>query len=385
MKRDILLMTPGPVELDSEILLSGAQPLRHHRTNDFSPLFCECVRICKRLFKTEHHLFLVGCSGTGVMEAAIVNHFHPGEKIISVETGSFGERFTKIATAFRLEVVPLQYPWGYGARISDLSDLLDQHPDVKGVTVTFNETSTGVKNDIQGIGNLIKQKAPDAIFIADGVSGIGALPFEMDAWNVDVAVSGSQKGFIAPPGIGIIALSEKAFQKMQTVECNGFYFDLKQYKSNQDLPIPSFPWTPPISVMFSFHEALKYIESLGLEKVHAHYRKLAEGLRESLKALGLTIFTQPDVISDVLTVINAPPEVHPKKIVAELRERHRVLIAGGQGEIADRVFRITTIGAIGERELIATVGILEMALFKFNVIKDLGAGVAALMRSFSKS
>ena len=383
MNRDILLMTPGPVALDSGILMAGAQPLRHHRTNDFAPLYAECVQICKRLFKTTQHLFLTTSSGTGGMETAIANHFHQGEKIITVETGAFGERFTEIAKAFRLEAVPLQYPWGHRAKLEDIDGILQKNPDAKGITVTFNETSTGVMNDIAAIGKLIKEKYPEVLFITDGVSGIGALPFEMDAWHVDVAVSASQKGFLAPPGVGIIALSEKAFQKMQSVQCHGYYFDLKIYKKNQDLAIPSYPWTPAISVMFSFYEALKFIEGKGLEACLNHYRKMAEGLRASLKGLGLTIFTQPDAISNVLTVINTPPGIHPAKIVEEIRQSYNVLIAGGQGKIADKVFRITTIGAIGERELIGTVGLLELTLHKLKVIPELGGGVTAMLKSFA--
>jgi aspartate aminotransferase-like enzyme len=363
--------------------MAGAQPLRHHRTNDFAPLYAECVQMCKRIFKTNQHLFLTTSSGTGGMETAIANHFNPGEKIITVETGAFGERFSEIAKAFRLEVIPLKYPWGHRAKVEDIAGLLKQHPDVKGITVTFNETSTGVMNDISAIGQFLNEKHPEVLFITDGVSGIGALPFEMDAWHVDVAVSASQKGMLAPPGIGIIALSEKAFRKMQSVQCYGYYFDLKIYKKNQDLAIPSYPWTPAISVMFSFYEALKFIESKGLDTCINHYRKLADGLRAALKALGLTIFTQPDAISNVLTVINTPSGIHPAKIVQEIRQSYNVLIAGGQGQIAEKVFRITTIGSIGERELIGTVGLLELALHKLKVISEPGAGVTAVLKSFA--
>ncbi len=383
MNQDVLLMTPGPVTLDSEILLAGAQPLRHHRTNDFAPLYADCVARLKRLFKTKHHLFLTHSSGTGGMETAIANLFHPGEKVLTVETGAFGERFTQIAKAFRLEAVPLKYPWGHGAKVEDIERMLKQHPDIKGVTVTFNETSTGVHNKLEPIGKLLHDRG--VLFITDGVSGIGALPFDMDGWHVDCAVSASQKGFLAPPGVGMVALSERAWAKVQKVECHGFYYDLKHYKKNQDLAIPSFPWTPAISVMFSLAAALERIEKMGIDRVCAHYGKLADGLRAALGALGLEIFTQPDVRSNVLTVINAPAGIHPSKIVREIRDSYGVLIAGGQGEITDKVFRITTIGAIGEKEVIATVGLLELALQKLGYLKELGRGVTATLQSFAKA
>ena len=381
MELDLLLMTPGPVTIDSDILLAGAQPLKHHRTNDFAPLYAECVERCKRIFKTRQHLFLTLSSGTGTMETAIANHFHPGEQVLTVETGAFGERFTEIAKAFRLEVVPLKYPWGHRAKVDDILKMLDQHPGIKGVTVTFNETSTGVHNDMAVIGKALKDR--NVLLIVDGVSGIGALPFDMDGWNIDVAVCASQKGFLTPPGIGMIALSEKAFARMMKVECHGYYFDLKHYKKNQDMKIPSYPWTPAISVMFSLQKALEKMERIGMEKIYAHYHKLAEGLRQAMKAMGLSIFTQPDAQSNVLTVINSPEGIHPTAIVNEIRDQYGVLVAGGQGQITDSVFRITTIGSIGERDLISTVGLLELALTKLGYCKEPGEGTRALLKTFA--
>ncbi len=380
--QDILLMTPGPVALDSEVLLAGAQPLKHHRTQDFSPIYAQCVKMLKKFFHTRHHLYLTTSSGTGAMETAIANHFNPGEAVLTVETGAFGERFTQIAKAFRLEAIPLKYPWGKGVKVDDIERMLSQHPDIKGVTVTFNETSSGVRNDLAPIGKLLKDR--EVLFITDGVSGIGALPFDMDGWNVDVAISASQKGFLSPPGVGMIALSPKAFAKMEKVSCNGFYFDLKHYVKNQDLPIPSYPWTPAISVMFSLHAALTKIERMGIDNLHDHFSRLAGALRAGIRELRLEIFTEPEACSDVLTVINAPSGIHPSKIVKEVRENYGILIAGGQGEITDKVFRITTIGSIGEREIIGTVGCLELALTKLGFLHQPGAGTAAVLREFAK-
>lgn len=381
MEQDLLLMTPGPVALAHDVLQAGARPLLHHRTRDFAPIYQDCVDRLKRLFKTSGRLFLTHSSGTGVMETAMVNHFLPGDKVLTVETGAFGERFTQIAKALRLEPVPLAYPWGHRARVEDIITQIRKHPDLRGVTVTFNETSTGVHNDLAAIGKALHAERPELLFITDGVSGIGALPFEMDAWHVDVALSASQKGFLAPPGVGIIALSDKAWQRVQAVDCHGYYFDLKHYEKNQALEIPSYPWTPAITATTSLQVALEAIERQGLDCMIAHYARLATGLREALSAMGLGIFTQPDARSNVLTVIDTPKGIHPKQIVQPLRQRYHVLIAGGQGQIADRVFRIATIGAIGERELVATVGLLEVVLAELKVIDRPGAGTTALLRS----
>lgn len=197
MELDTLLMTPGPVALDADVLRAGAMPLRHHRTADFAPIYAECVRLLKKFLATSQHLYLTTSSGTGGMEMAIANLFHTGEKVISVETGAFGERFTRMAQAFRLNVVPLSCPWGHRVSLEDIDRILTEHPDAKGITITFNETSTGVKNDLEAIGKLLKDR--DVLFITDGVSGIGALPFKMDDWHVDCAITASQKGFLAPP------------------------------------------------------------------------------------------------------------------------------------------------------------------------------------------
>ncbi|MBF0500635.1 MAG: alanine--glyoxylate aminotransferase family protein [Candidatus Riflebacteria bacterium] len=384
MDQNILLMTPGPVTIESDVLLAGAHPLRHHRSREFGQLYSDCIERLKRIFRTQQRLYLTTSSGTGVMEAAIANHFSPGDSILIIETGKFGERFTEIARAFKLNVIPLKYPWGHRARAEDIARELDRNPLIRGVTVTFNETSTGVYNDPTPIGKLIKER-PDVIFILDGVSGFGALPFDMDGCNVDVAISASHKGFLSPPGIGMIAQSDKAFARMEKTECHGYYFDLKHYVRNQALPLPGYPWTPAISVMFSLHSALEKIEAKGVDSICSHYHRLAEGLRAAVEAMGLRIFTQPDARSDVLTVIEAPPGIPPSKIVKEMYDSYSIMIATGQGEITGSVFRIATIGAIGERDMIGTVGSLELVLRKLGHLKEAGHGVAAMLDVFAHS
>lgn len=380
MELDTLLMTPGPVHLDSEVLLAGARPLTHHRTTDFSPLYEDCVARLKKVFGTTQRLYLTTSSGTGVMETAIANLFNDGETVLCVDTGIFGQRFAKIAEAFRLKVIVLKCDDGKRVRVEQIAEALEKNPEIAGVTVTFNETSTGIWNNVEEIGKFLKDK--NRIFITDGVSGIGALPFKMDEWHVDVAVSASQKGFLTPPGVGMIALSEKAWKKVESVKCHGYYFDLKLYKENQELPVPAYPWTPAINVMFSLQTALQKIERTGLDNVFAHYAKLAGGLRAALKALNLKIFTEESATSNVLTVFYVPESINPKEIVAEMRNRYGILIAAGQGPFIEKVLRITTIGAIGERDLIGTIGLLEMVLQKKGYIKQAGAGVAAMMDFF---
>lgn len=380
MELDTLLMTPGPVQLSSDIMLAGAQPLRHHRTNDFSTLYTETVDLCKKFFGTKERLFLTTSSGTGVMETAIANLFNEGETVLTVQTGVFGERFTKIAQAHRLNAIVIKCDDGKRVTVEQIAEALKQHPDIKGITVTFNETSTGIVNDIEAIGKFLKDKG--VILITDGVSGIGALPFKMDEWHVDVAVSASQKGFLAPPGIGMIALSQRAWEKVEQVKCHGLYYDLKVYETNFNNKVPANPWTPAITVIYSLLESLRKIDRVGIDKFHAHYDKMAGGLRAALKAMNIKIFTELDACSSVLTVFYAPEAVKPAEIVAEMRQKYGILIAGGQGALASSILRITTIGNIGERDLIGTVGLLEMILVQKGVLKHTGPGLNAMLEYF---
>ena len=380
MEIDTLLMTPGPVHLDADVMLAGARALTHHRTNDFAPVYTECVTLLKKFFGTTQKLYLTTSSGTGAMETAIANLFNDGETVLTVQTGVFGVRFTKICEAFRLKTVVLACEDGKGVTVEQIATALEKNPEIAGVTVTFNETSTGIRNNIEAIGNFLQDKGK--IFITDGVSGIGALPFKMDEWHVDVALSASQKGFLAPPGVGMIALSEKAWNKVETVKCHGYYFDLKIYKKDQEGAIPAYPWTPAINVMFSLLEALRKIDRIGIENCFKHYEKLAGGLRAALKAMNLRLFTEENATSNVLTVFYAPEGVAPKDIVTEMRNRYGILIAGGQEQFAKTLLRITTIGSIGERDVLGTVALLEMTLKKFGYLKQVGAGVSATMEYF---
>jgi aspartate aminotransferase-like enzyme len=354
----------------------------HHRTTDISPVYEDCVARLKRIFATDKKLYLTTSSGTGAMETAIANLFNEGETVLCVDTGVFGLRFAEIAEAFRLKVILLKCEDGKRVRVEQISQALEKHPEIAGITVTFNETSTGIRNDIEEIGKFLKDK--NKIFIIDGVSGIGALEFKMDEWGIDVAVSGSQKGFLSPPGVGMIALSDKAWLKVQQVKCHGYYFDLKLYQKNQEKSVPAYPWTPAINVMFSLQAALEKLEKTGMENIYAHYEKLAGGLRSGLKAIDLKLFTEESACSNVLTVFYAPEGINPKEIVDDMKNLYKVRIAGGQGKFIDKILRITTIGAIGERDLISTMGLLEMVLTRKGYLKEPGKGVAAMMQFFMK-
>ena len=377
---ETLLMTPGPVHLDSETMLAGAATLLHHRTSDFSPIYSECLNLLKKFIGVKNNLFLTTSSGTGAMETAIANLFNEGETILNIQTGVFGVRFTQICQAFNLKTVELKCADGKAVTIDEIANALKEHPEITGVTVTFNETSTGVCNDIEAIGNFLKDK--NIFLVVDGVSGLGALPYDHDKWHVDATVTASQKGFLAPPGVGMVALSDRAWEKAQSVKVHGLYFDLKVYKKNQDLAVPAYPWTPAINVMYSLLAALRRIDKIGLDKCIAHYHRLAEGFRAALKALNIKVFTEEKALSNVLTVFYVPEGINPKEIIKEMVERYGIRIAGGQEQFANSLLRVTTIGNIAERDIISTVGILEMMLKEKGALKEVGAGTKAAMDYF---
>ena len=350
---DTMLMTPGPVHLDSEVLLAGARPLRHHRTNDFAPTYRECVDLLKKFFGTTQHLYLTTSSGTGGMETAIANLFNEGETVLTVQTGVFGVRFTQICEAFRLKPVVLKCDDGKAVTVEQIAEALKKHPEISGITVTFNETSTGICNDIKAIGEFLKDKGKSS----SSTAFPARRPAQMDD-GVDVCISASQKGFLAPPGVGMVPCPTKP-EKVETVKCHSYYFDPSSTNAIRNRR-PAYPWTPAINVMFSLLEALRKIDRIGLDNCIKHYAKLAGGLRAALKALGLKLFTEEKATSNVLTVFYAPEGIAPKDIVAEMRNKYGILIAGGQEQFAATLLRITTIGAIGERDLLGTIALLEM-------------------------
>ena len=314
------------------------------------------------------------------METAIANLFNEGETILNIQTGVFGVRFTQICQAFNLKTVELKCADGKAVTVEEIAQALKEHPEITGVTVTFNETSTGVCNDIESIGNFLKDK--NVFLVVDGVSGLGALPYDHDKWHVDATVTASQKGFLAPPGVGMVALSDRAWEKAQSVKVHGLYFDLKVYKKNQDLAVPAYPWTPAINVMYSLLAALRKIDKIGLDKCIAHYHRLAEGFRAALKALNIKIFTEEKALSNVLTVFYVPEGINPTEIIKEMVDRYGIRIAGGQEQFANSLLRVTTIGNIAERDIISTVGILEMMLKEKGALKEVGAGTKAAMNYF---
>jgi len=256
MKKNYV-MTPGPTPIPEEVLAEHARPLMHHRSPEFSKVFTETTDKLKKLFKTENDLFILTSSGTGAMEAALVNAFSRGDKIIVANIGNFGERFKKIGNKYGLEVIALDYEWGDSCNPEDIKKALEGDPAIKGVAVQFSETSTGAINDIKSIGNIVKDYP--AILIVDGISGIGASDLRTDEWNLDIVIGGSQKALSAPTGIAFISVSDKAWKQIEKSDLPKFYFDLMAARKYAQQKPPQTPWTPGISIIVAINRALDLI------------------------------------------------------------------------------------------------------------------------------
>ena len=298
MKKNYLL-TPGPTPLPPEVCESLSRPIIHHRTPQFQAILKEAHEGLKYVFQTANDVFILASSGTGGMESAAINFLSPGDTVISVEAGKFGERWTEICKAYGIACEVMKVEWGNAVDPKAIEAKLKEGKGrIKAVFTTLCETSTGVATDIQAIGEVVK--ATDAILVVDAISGLGAIDLQSDAWNCDVVVSGSQKGLMLPPGLGFISVSPKAWKMAETSKCPKYYFDLKAAK--KAYASTDTPWTPAIGLVIALNEAIRMMKTETLEKTFAWHHKMAEAVRAAVKALGLELFA-PNAYSDVVTAV----------------------------------------------------------------------------------
>ncbi|MDD3628800.1 MAG: alanine--glyoxylate aminotransferase family protein, partial [Actinomycetota bacterium] len=319
------IMTPGPTAISEEVLLEHARPLMHHRSPEFSKIFIEVTEKLKKLFKTQNDLFILTSSGTGAMEASVVNFFSTGDKVLVASIGNFGERFKKICTRYGLNVIALDYEWGDAANPDDIKNALDDNPDIKGVLLQFSETSTGALNDIETIGNIVK-KYP-AILIVDAISGLGASNLETDNWGLDVVIGGSQKALSAPTGVAFISVSEKAWKLNENANLPRFYFDLGTARSYAQKTPPQTPWTPGISIIVAMNKALDMMFDEGLEKVFERHRVLSLAVQRAIEKIGLKpLVKDKNKRGFSVTSIEVPEGIEAKEITKIMRVKYGVTI-----------------------------------------------------------
>ncbi|MHB1322798.1 MAG: pyridoxal-phosphate-dependent aminotransferase family protein [Coriobacteriia bacterium] len=368
------LMTPGPTPVPAEVLLTQAAPMIHHRTPDFSAAFRQAIEGLKYVFDTTNDVLLFASSGTGVMEAAIANCFCPEDSVIVCRNGKFGDRQKQICEVYGLHVIDLAYEWTDVVDPADVATALEQNPGVRGVVVTQSETSSGVLNDVEAIGAIVREY-PETVLIVDSITGIGAVPCKTDEWGLDVVMTGSQKGLMLPPGLAACTVSAKAWKAYERSTLPKFYFDWKKYAKNVEKD--TTPFTPAVSLVLGLNVALRMIRDEGLENTIARHARLAEATRKGCEALGLALFAPEEGRGSAVTPVWVPEGIDGKAIVKTMKNTYGVTIAGGQDQYEGRIFRVGHLGYFGVFDIITTLAALEMTLAALGYEFERGSGIKA--------
>lgn len=351
-----ILLTPGPTPVPEEILLAMAQPILHHRTDEFGEIFMRCREGLKYVYQTNNEVLVMASSGTGAMEAAVVNFLGPKDKVIVASCGNFGERWIKILNAYGIEPVIISPEWGRAIAPEELEKKLKENPDVKAVYTTLTETSTAVVNDIEKIGQIVATTG--AILVIDAISGLCGDKLLTDDWKVDVCVSGSQKGLMLPPGLAFVSLSPKAISFLEKATLPKFYFDFQ--KMLKSVETKETPFTPAVSLFVGLDKSLEMIKAKGIGNVWRDCEKLARATREALLSLGLKLVSERP--SNIVTAAYVPEGVDGAKIVKVMRQEYGISIAGGQGKLKGKIIRIAHTGYITASDILSGLMVLEKVL-----------------------
>jgi len=350
----------------------------NHRGPEFAAMLDRILTGIKPYFATTSDVALLTTAGSGGLEAAVVNTLSPGDRVLGVSIGSFGDRFAKIASIYGADVTKLDAEWGYAAAPDEVRERLRTVPDVKAVLLTHNETSTGVMNPIPELAAAIRDERPEALILVDSVSGLGAVPFEMDAWGVDVVVTGSQKAWMSAPGLAMIAASPRAWAAMERARMPRFYLDLRAHRDAA--ADGQTPFTPAIAVVFQVDEGLRLMALEGQSAIFARHEACAAATRAGLAALGFDLFADQRFASRTVTAASVPDGFDWKAFNAELKRRGLVL-AGGQGKLSGRIFRVGHLGSVTVEEILGAMSTLEIASLTFGRAVEPGAAVAAAQRA----
>jgi aspartate aminotransferase-like enzyme len=371
MIKKYYLLSPGPAPVPENVLAAAAEPIIHHRTPEFSKIFMDVTEGLKTVFATKEDVYILTSSGTGAMETAVVNLLSPGDKVLTINAGKFGERWGNICKAYGIAHKEIVVEWGADYTKEQLAAELQAAPDTKAVFCQLSETSTGAVYDVKGFAEVV---APtNAVLVVDGISGMGVMPCPMDDWKIDVLLSGSQKSFMIPPGLAYIAFSPKAWKLVETAKCPKFYFDAK--KARKNLLDKTTPWTPAISLVIQQKKALDIILGLGLEKMHHHHRVLGDATRAGVKALGLELLAKHP--GNILTAVKTPAGLEGGKIVKTMQGKYMAYIQGAQDPNKGKFFRIAHLGYMGGFDVITALVALEMTLTDLGYKLEPGTAVKA--------
>jgi aspartate aminotransferase-like enzyme len=371
MIKKYYLLSPGPAPVPEPVLAAAAEPIIHHRTAEFSKIFMDVSEGLKTVFGTKEDVYVLTSSGSGAMEAAVVNILSPGDKVLTINAGKFGERWGNICKAYGIAHKEIVIEWGKDFTKAQLEAELKAMPDCKAVFCQLSETSTGTVYDIRGFAEAVA--ATPAVLVVDGISGMGVMPCPMDEWGIDVFISGSQKSFMIPPGLAYIAFGPKAWKLVETARCPKFYFDAQ--KARKNLANKTTPWTPAISLVIQQKKALDIILGLGLEKMYTHHRILADATRAGIKALGLKLLSERP--GNILTAVKTPDGIDGIKIVKTMQGKYMAYIQGAQDPNKGKFFRIAHLGYMGGFDITTSLVALEMTLADLGYQVEPGASIRA--------
>jgi aspartate aminotransferase-like enzyme len=367
------LMTPGPTPVPERVLMAMSGPIIHHRAPKFEGILGEVREGLKYLFKTKNEVIIHASSGTGAMEAAVVNTLSAGDTVITVRGGKFGERWAEIATVYGVTTVNIDVPWGEAVKPAQIEEALSAHKDAKAVLIQASETSTGVGHPVKEIADIVR-KRDGTILIVDAISALGVIPLPVDEWALDVVVAGSQKGLMLPPGLAFASVSDKAWEFAKRSTLPKYYFNFA--KEQKNLAKNQNAYTPAVSLIVGLREALLIIKEIGLEKLFDRFAVMADATRAGAVGMGLELFA-PTSPSNSITAIKAPANIAGGDIVKGLRTGHGITVAGGQDSLKGKIFRIAHMGWVDGLDIIMTLGAVEMVLSGLGFNVKLGSGVAA--------
>ncbi len=352
------LRIPGPTPCPPEVLQAMTKQMIDHRGGEFVAMLNRVTGKLKQVFQTKNDLLVLTGSGTGGLEAAVVNTLSPGDRVLCVSIGAFGDRFTQIARVFGADVVPLNFEWGQAADPDAIRKSLQADSKIKAVLVTHNETSTGVTNDLAAISSVVKEFGK--LLLVDTVSGMSSINCPVDEWHLDVAVSGSQKGWMVPPGLVFLSVGQEGWRAHTSAKMPRLYWDFSQAK--RYLENGQTPWTPAVSIVFALDVALDMMLKEGLSSIFARHASVAKAARDGVKSLGLSLVSDERHASSTVTAVWGTDTLNIRELRRILREEYKIVLAGGQGKLDGKIFRIGHLGWVTEDDIEAVVSALKVAL-----------------------
>ena len=352
------LFAPGPTPVPSRVLLAMSKPIIHHRSPDFLPILDSAKKGLKWLYQTKNDVLILCSTGTGGMVGSVNNFFNKGDHVLVINSGKFGERWTKICQAYGLKVKEIIVEWGYTISPEVIENILKKNRKIKGVFVQASETSTGVYHDIKALATVVKTY-DDILFIVDAISALVAHDLRTDEWGIDIMIGGSQKGVMIPPGLAFVSVSEKAWVRAKSSKLPKFYFNF--IKERENLAKNQTTFTSPVTLIIGLNESLKMLKEEGLKKVFQRHDRIARATRMAIQSLGLDLYAKESP-SNAVTAIIAPPGIDGQLIYKNLREKYGIIAAGGQGKAKGKIFRLAHLGYADRFDVITAIAGVEMVL-----------------------